>query len=241
MASRLLRINRSVFLAARQASTPITASSRPTPFKQSLFNVNDLSNHSTRPFSISAVAMNIQVDPAFISQITAAEKLITGTDEPVKGGPTAKAQQHVGQILTSQVVHDITEGEKLITGTDEPFKGGPTAVAQSALTNSGSTNNNNATRNASSGNNTNSNSNNHSGTFDSETLSKINEAEKKLTGEAQPVRGGPTAQAQSHAKEPITSQALHDITEGEKMVTGGERVKGGPTSTAQSELGKSRS
>ncbi|KAF7453215.1 hypothetical protein PtrSN002B_008728 [Pyrenophora tritici-repentis] len=200
MASRLLRINRSVFLAARQASTPITASSRPTPFKQSLFNVNDLSNHSTRPFSISAVAMNIQVDPAFISQITAAEKLITGTDEPVKGGPTAKAQQHVGQILTSQVVHDITEGEKLITGTDEPFKGGPTA-----------------------------------------TLSKINEAEKKLTGEAQPVRGGPTAQAQSHAKEPITSQALHDITEGEKMVTGGERVKGGPTSTAQSELGKSRS
>ncbi|CAE7014257.1 hypothetical protein CFE70_002493 [Pyrenophora teres f. teres 0-1] len=232
MASRLLRINRSVFLAARQASTPITASSRPAPFKQTLFNVNDLSNHSTRPFSISAATMNVQVDPAFISQITAAEKLITGTDEPFKGGPTAKAQQHVGQILTSQVVHDITEGEKLITGTDEPFKGGPTAVAQSALTNSGSTNNNN---------NTNSNPNNHSGTFDSETLSKINEAEKKLTGEAQPVKGGPTAQAQSHAKEPISSQALHDITEGEKMVTGGERVKGGPTSTAQSELGKSRS
>jgi len=177
--------------------------------------------------------MSVQVDPAFISQITAAEKLITGTDEPVQGGPTAKAQQHVGQNLTSQVIHDITEGEKLITGTDEPFKDGPTALAQSALTNSRITNNNN--------NNNNNNNSNSSGKFDSETLSKISEAEKKLTGEPQPVKGGPTAQAQSHAKEPITSQALHDITEGEKMVTGGERVKGGPTSTAQSELGKSRS
>ena len=40
--------------------------------------------------------------------------------------------------------------------------------------------------------------------------------------------------------EKITSEALHDITEGEKKVAG-ERVKGGPTSAAQSELGKSRS
>ena len=184
--------------------------------------------------------MSVQVDPAFISQITAAEKLITGTDEPVQGGPTAKAQQHVGQNLTSQVIHDITEGEKLITGTDEPFKDGPTALAQSALTNSRITNNNN-NNNSNNKNNNNNNNSNNSGKFDSETLSKISEAEKKLTGEPQPVKGGPTAQAQSHAKEPITSQALHDITEGEKMVTGGERVKGGPTSTAQSELGKSRS
>lgn len=41
----------------------------------------------------------------------------------------------------------------------------------------------------------------------------------------------------------IKSQAcknLHDITEGEKKMTGGERVPGGPTSTAQSELSKSR-
>ncbi|KAG9377328.1 Tymo-45kd-70kd domain containing protein [Pyrenophora tritici-repentis] len=167
MASRLLRINRSVFLAARQASTPITASSRPTPFKQSLFNVNDLSNHSTRPFSISAVAMNIQVDPAFISQITAAEKLITGTDEPVKGGPTAKAQQHVGQILTSQVVHDITEGEKLITGTDEPFKGGPTAAQSHAKE-----------------------------PITSQALHDITEGEKMVTG-GERVKGGPTSTAQS--------------------------------------------
>jgi len=185
--------------------------------------------------------MSVQVDPAFISQITAAEKLITGTDEPVQGGPTAKAQQHVGQNLTSQVIHDITEGEKLITGTDEPFKDGPTALAQSALTNSRITNNNNNNNSNNKNNNNNNNNSNNSGKFDSETLSKISEAEKKLTGEPQPVKGGPTAQAQSHAKEPITSQALHDITEGEKMVTGGERVKGGPTSTAQSELGKSRS
>lgn len=56
-------------------------------------------------------------------------------------------------------------------------------------------------------------------------------------GSQNPVQGGPTAQAQSHAGEPINSQTLHDITEGEKKVTGNQRpVKGGPTSVAQSTL-----
>lgn len=54
-----------------------------------------------------------------------------------------------------------------------------------------------------------------------------------------PVKGGPTAQAQKHAGETISSQTLHDITEGEKKIAG-DRVKGGPTATAQSELAKSR-
>jgi len=74
--------------------------------------------------------------------------------------------------------------------------------------------------------------------LNSENISKITEAEKKITGQDNPVQGGPTAQAQSHANEPITSQTLHDITEGEKKITSGERVKGGPTSTAQSILTK---
>lgn len=81
----------------------------------------------------------------------------------------------------------------------------------------------------------------HSGVLDSSTISKITDAEKKLTGDDNPVPGGPTARAQQHAGEQINSQNLHNITEGEKKVTGGDRVKGGPTSTAQSELGKSRS
>ena len=76
--------------------------------------------------------------------------------------------------------------------------------------------------------------------LDSATISSITEAEKKITGSDEPVKGGPTAQAQRHANEPINSQNLHDITEGEKKITGGQRVKGGPTATAQSELGKSR-
>ena len=80
----------------------------------------------------------------------------------------------------------------------------------------------------------------HTGTLDSSTISKITDAEKTITHQDQPVKGGPTAKSQSHAGEPITSEALHDITEGEKKITGGERVKGGPTSTAQSELAKSR-
>jgi hypothetical protein len=75
--------------------------------------------------------------------------------------------------------------------------------------------------------------------LDLNTISKITAAERELTGKDGPVKGGPTAQAQKHAGEPITSEALHDITEGEKKVAG-ERVRGGPTRTAQSELGKSR-
>jgi hypothetical protein len=66
-------------------------------------------------------------------------------------------------------------------------------------------------------------------------------AEKEITGADKPVKGGPTSQAQKHSGEHINSQNLHDITEGEKIITGGERIKGGPTSTAQSELAKSRS
>lgn len=72
-------------------------------------------------------------------------------------------------------------------------------------------------------------------------ISAITEAEKGLTGDDRPVKGGPTAQAQKHVGEDINSENLHDITEGEKKITGGERVKGGPTAQAQSELGKSRS
>lgn len=52
--------------------------------------------------------------------------------------------------------------------------------------------------------------------------------------------GGPTAQAQKHVGEKISSENLSDITAGEKAITGGERIKGGPTSTAQSELSKSQ-
>lgn len=79
----------------------------------------------------------------------------------------------------------------------------------------------------------------HTGTLDGQTISEINAAEKDLTGQSAPAKGGPTAQAQKHAGEPINAQTLHDITEGEKKVAG-DRVKGGPTATAQSELAKSR-
>jgi hypothetical protein len=190
------------------------------------------------------------VDSHFISQITAAEKTITNSDEPTKGGPTAKAQSHVGQQLTAQVVHDITMGERSITGKDGPIQGGPTSVAQSFLTSRGNNSGTSTARStasnssgASSARLSSSNSGNqqHNGILDSATMSKITEKEKEITGEDGPVRGGPTAKAQQHANEPITSQALHDITEGEKTITGGERIKGGPTSAAQSELGKSRS
>ncbi|KAF7502202.1 hypothetical protein GJ744_006751 [Endocarpon pusillum] len=177
--------------------------------------------------------MASKVDSNLMSKMTAEEKKITGQDHPVKGGPTAQAQKHANQPLNSEVIHDITKGEEKITGDPNPMQSGPTSTAQSILTKSG---NAQTTSNAP-GNQ----QENHSGILDSSTISKITDAEKKITGDDQPARGGPTARAQQHSGEPITSKALHDITEGEKKVTGGERVKGGPTSTAQSELAKSRS
>ncbi|MCJ1442083.1 MAG: hypothetical protein MMC23_002575 [Stictis urceolatum] len=179
------------------------------------------------------------VDSNFISSITAAEKKLTGSDEPVKGGPTAMAQKHTGQQLTAQVIHDITAGEKVITKQDGAATGGPTAVAQSILTGGSSNTASGSTNAAASGSGPSVQTTGHA-QVDSTVISEIAQKEKELTGQEGQVQGGPTAKAQAHAGDPIDSQTLHDITEGEKKVTGGERVKGGPTSTAQSELAKSR-
>lgn len=71
--------------------------------------------------------------------------------------------------------------------------------------------------------------------LDSETISSITSAEKELTGAARPVKGGPTAQAQKHAKEPVNPSAVSDITQGEKKVTGQDApIAGGPAAMAQS-------
>jgi len=56
-----------------------------------------------------------------------------GSQNPVRGGPTAQAQSNAGQPINSQTLHDITEGEKKVTGSERPVKGGPTSVAQSIL------------------------------------------------------------------------------------------------------------
>jgi hypothetical protein len=219
MASKLLRLTR--------FTAPLTAPIR----------------HSTRTFSSSRL-LAIKVDSNLISRITAAEKQITNSDQPAQGGPTAAAQSHVGKELTSDVLHDITMAERKLTGKDGPIPRGPTSVAQSAITASGGLNNNSATSKSSNNNNNlaaNASNAQHTGRLDTTTMRTITEKEMEITGQDGPVPGGPTAKAQQHAGEPITSEALHDITEGEKKITGGERVKGGPTSAAQSELGKSRS
>ncbi|KXJ90881.1 hypothetical protein Micbo1qcDRAFT_175887 [Microdochium bolleyi] len=74
-----------------------------------------------------------KLDSATISSIADAEKAITGSSEPVKGGPAAQAQRHANEPIDSANLHDITEGEKKITGEARAVKGGPTAAAQSEL------------------------------------------------------------------------------------------------------------
>ena len=79
-------------------------------------------------------------------------------------------------------------------------------------------------------------------TLNSNTISKITEKEKELTGQDNPVKGGPTAQAQKHAGEQLSSDQISDITKGEKKITGMDRpVQGGPTSQAQSMADQVRS
>lgn len=85
-------------------------------------------------YSQSSFRMAATLNSETISKITEAEKKITGSDEPMQGGPTSQAQKNAGQPINSQTLSDITEGEKKITGSDGPVKGGPTAAAQSILT-----------------------------------------------------------------------------------------------------------
>lgn len=74
-----------------------------------------------------------------------------------------------------------------------------------------------------------------------EVISKITDAEKKITHRDNPVADGPTAKAQKHAGEKIDSEVLHDITEGQKHVTKSNcPVAGGPTAIVQSHLAKVR-
>jgi hypothetical protein len=78
--------------------------------------------------------MASKVDSDLMSKMTREEKKITGQDNPIKGGPTAQAQKHANQPLTSDVIHDITKGEEKITGDPNPKPSGPTSTAQSILT-----------------------------------------------------------------------------------------------------------
>lgn len=175
-----------------------------------------LTNTTTRAFTTSRI-LSIKVDADFISRITAAEKALTNSDDPVRGGPTSKAQAHVGQELTSQVIHDITAGEKVITQSDLPVSGGPTSIAQSILSGSSAISNNNATTTGG-GNASTVSAAGTSGVVDSTTLHNITEAEKQITGKDGPVRGGPTAQAQKHVREPISDAVLDDIRKGEEKI-----------------------
>ena len=201
-----------------------------------------IKSSNSRPF-VSSTSLFAKLDGDKISEITAREKEITGEDRPVKGGPTAQAQKHVGEELSSNQIADIVaKGEARITGNGQPVAGGPASMSQSNSTNVrsasiASSSKADVIQVASGGSSQQAAA---TGNIDSSTLSNITAAEKEITGEDGAVKGGPTAQAQKHVHEPITSKALHDITEGEKKITGGERVKGGPTATAQSELSRSR-
>lgn len=75
----------------------------------------------------------------------------------------------------------------------------------------------------------------------SQTISEITHKEKELTGQPDPVKGGPTAQAQAHANANLSAQRVSEIAKGENAITGqGGPVAGGPAAFAQSEAANTR-
>jgi hypothetical protein len=69
--------------------------------------------------------------------------------------------------------------------------------------------------------------------LDSENISEITEKEKQITGQVNPVKGGPTVPAQKHVSEQLNGSIIADITTGEKKITGqAEPMKDVPTAAA---------
>lgn len=79
-------------------------------------------------------------------------------------------------------------------------------------------------------------------TVESDIISEITQKEKDLTGQADPVKGGPTAQAQSHVHEKLSGgSVVSDIAKGEESIThNGAPVAGGPAAAAQSHATQAR-
>lgn len=77
--------------------------------------------------------------------------------------------------------------------------------------------------------------------LDSQTISEITHKENELTGQPEPIQGGPTAEAQKHANQKLSAQRVSDIAKGEEAITGqGGPVVGGPAAFAQSEAANTR-
>lgn len=79
-------------------------------------------------------------------------------------------------------------------------------------------------------------------TVQSETISDITQREKELTGQPDPAKGGPTAQAQRHVHDKIADgSVVSDIAKGEEAIThNGAPVAGGPAAAAQSQAAQAR-
>lgn len=78
-------------------------------------------------------------------------------------------------------------------------------------------------------------------TLDSQTISEITSKENELTGQTDPIKGGPTAQAQKHASAKLSAQRVSEIAKGEEAITHhGDPVAGGPAAFAQSEAAQAR-
>ena len=182
--------------------------------------------------AFSSAASPTKVDSTLIARLQAAEQALTQQTTPVADGPTALAQSHLAQPLTSALLHDITQAERALTGATGPVASGPASVAMSWAQRQAQGRNPALETEAAA---------QPSGVLDAATISRVTAAEKPLTGHDGPVPGGPTAQAQRHAGEPLQGEAVADISQGERKITGLDApVQGGPAATVQSDATKAR-
>lgn len=73
--------------------------------------------------------------------------------------------------------------------------------------------------------------------LDSQTISEITQKENEITHQSEPVKGGPTAQAQKHANQSISNpNVVADIVKGETKITQNDApIAGGPAAKVMSE------
>lgn len=79
-------------------------------------------------------------------------------------------------------------------------------------------------------------------TVDSHIISEITHKESHLTHQPNPIKGGPTAQAQKHAGDTLSDgHIISDIAKAEEGITHhGGPVPGGPAAFVQSEIAHAR-
>lgn len=121
---------RQIVSCSRAVLNKVCTSRRPTSSTQ--FGLSRPSNSKSSFHTTTYIMASRTIDSEVVSNITHKENELTNQPDPVKGGPTAQAQKHLGESVNNpDAVADVVKGEKKITNQDAPIQGGPAAFIMS--------------------------------------------------------------------------------------------------------------